>query len=139
MAAMEPRARPDNCSSDLEGVFSGARAQALAEGALVDVTERAQEVGFTLPVAVSAALWADIQAIPRAYRGVQDTEGRLREVLRAGCAAARRSEGRFPTLLYNLTMPVGNHVKYTVKMLCGTGDAGESVITLMRLQEEPGL
>jgi hypothetical protein len=37
------------------------RAEAIADGVLIDVSERAREAGFTVPVAVTAAVWALVQ------------------------------------------------------------------------------
>ena len=42
--------------SDLISTYT--RAQALADGVLVDITLWAREAGFTIPVAVTAAVWA---------------------------------------------------------------------------------
>ncbi|ADU66162.1 hypothetical protein Selin_1428 [Desulfurispirillum indicum S5] len=42
-----------------EAVYSYSRAQAIADGILVDVSETANEAGFTVPVAMTSALWED--------------------------------------------------------------------------------
>ncbi len=57
------------------------RAQALADGVLIDVTETAREAGFRVPVALTAAVWADVREIPVAQKGIQDPEGRLWDLL----------------------------------------------------------
>ena len=40
------------------------RAQAIEDGVLVDVSDIAKEAGFRYPVALTSALWADIENIP---------------------------------------------------------------------------
>ncbi len=68
--------------SDL--ISSYTRAQAIADGVLVDVTETAKEAGFRCPVALTRAAWADCVAWSEAdtRRQVpQDEAGRLWDVL----------------------------------------------------------
>lgn len=117
-------------------VFSYTRAQALEDGVLIDVSERAKEAGFRFPVAVTAALWGDIEAIPESYQGIQDVEGRLWDVLWMGRIAVQHSKGDSSELVYRLIMHVGKEEYYTVKLVCGPGDAGEPVITVMRPDED---
>ncbi len=92
------------------------RAEALADGVLVDVTETAREAGFYLPTAITAAVSADL-----AERG--DRDGRLWDLLWMGVMAVRkakaqdrqdrhlrRSRQQDPgghELVYALIMPVG--------------------------------
>lgn len=99
-----------NGVNGLEGaelVHAYARAQALADGVLVDVTEAASPAGmlggFTVPVAVTAALWSAIEAIPKGLAGLADVRGRLHDVLWMARVAAQRlhreSSGTFGVLL----------------------------------------
>ena len=66
------------------------------------MTESAREAGFRVPVAVTAAPWADIEAIPPSKRGIQDVAGRLWDVLWMARLAARRagSETDFQMVLH---------------------------------------
>ena len=57
------------------------RAQAIEDGILVDVSETAREAGFTIPVAVTRAVWNRIVSLPEDYRGFQDERGRLWDAL----------------------------------------------------------
>ena len=43
---------------------------AVQDGRLVDVSASAQTVGFIVPVALSAPLWADLKTVPRGTEGV---------------------------------------------------------------------
>ena len=119
-----------------EVIHTYTRGEALEDGALIDVTKTAQEAGFCIPVAVTAALWADINAIPASKRGLQDWEGRLWDVLWVGRAVAKRASRTCDTVTYQVIMHVGRKSIYYVKMVCGPGDASEPVVTLMRPDED---
>jgi hypothetical protein len=70
------------------------RAEAIADGVFVDVTRQASPAemhgGFRVPVAVTAALWAAIEAIPPSLAGTADVRGRLHDVLWMANLALRR-------------------------------------------------
>ncbi len=121
------------------------RAQALADGVLVDVTETAREVGFRVPVALTASVWADVREIPVAQKGIQDPEGRLWDLLHMGRIAAGRSLDAH-TIIYRLRMdhlcgPPGEARHrtrriYKAKLHVGPGDHGECVVTIMQPNED---
>lgn len=46
-----------NDPNEIPIVFSYSRAQAIADGVLVDLTEWARETGFTVPVVCTSAVW----------------------------------------------------------------------------------
>jgi hypothetical protein len=125
-------------------ISSYSRAQALEDGALVDITATAREAGFTLPVAITRAAWSDCvewsEADSRRSGGVQDQAGRLwdvvwmasRAVLRSGedsqvsfklFRVKRGTRGRGPTET-NLTAQIG------------PGDDADPVITIMLPDED---
>ena len=45
-------------------IYAYTRAQAIADGVLVDVSKLAREAGFKIPVAVTAGVWAECVAVP---------------------------------------------------------------------------
>lgn len=124
-----------NPFADFEVISVYSREQALEDGVLVDVSDIAKEAGFRYPVAVTRALWADIENIPSS-KNYQDVNGRLWDVLWMGCMAIRNSKEAETVLLYELTLHLGCRKSYTVKLVCGPGDTGEPVITLMRPHED---
>jgi hypothetical protein len=131
--------------ADAEIISTYTREQALEDGFLVDVSELAHEAGFRCPVAVTSALWADIENIPEEDRSSQDVAGRLWDVLYMGAVAARRmvlqgfgdlDRGEYQLFL---TLPGHDHSQemyYTVKMMIGPGDDAEPVVTLMKPNED---
>jgi hypothetical protein len=135
------------------------RAQALADGTLVDVSETAREAGFLWPVAVTTAVWALIAQIPDAYSH-EDVQGRLWDVLymlhmaikspkqRGGSddIVVRKDavETHYRLILHHSTEasgPFEQHKNHDVndmvmlKAVAGPGDHGEPVITIMRTWE----
>lgn len=114
------------------------RAHAIADGVLFDVSTTAREAGIIWPVALTHALMRDVEDIPVALRGLCDVEGRLWDVLFMAAVALRRG-GSGDQLTYQLFLPVSAptdlRTLYTVKLVCGPGDAGEPTITLMRPDE----
>lgn len=70
------------------------RAQAIADGALIDVSQTAYEAGFRLPVALTTAVWADCVAwedTDSKRQTAQDEAGRLWDVVWMAFLAARRA------------------------------------------------
>ena len=126
------------------------RLQAIEDGTLVDVSDTAREAGFRVPVATTAALYADVATIP-ADVSWQSLSGRLWNLLTMAAHAARgigeiRRIGD-DTRVYSFILytEVGQFQdggcecrvpKYQVKMVSGPGDDGEHVITLMKLHED---
>lgn len=134
----------DSEAFSVEGFFgaviiSYTRAQALADGVFVDVTELAHETGFRLPVAVTAAVWADIEDIPP--QSGQDTTGRLWDLLTSThfhtCRAVAEGNGDTDTIRLSFVLHRdGCHPRYEIKSVIGPGDNGEPVLTIMKPNED---
>lgn len=131
---------------DLESIFGGVihrytRAQALADGLLVDVTERAHEAGFCVPVAITAAAWSKAVAwsdADSARQTHQDESGRLWDVVWMGYMAARRACGgsRVPFQLHVVPRNGSATQLMTLHMVIGPGDESEPVVTIMNPDED---
>ncbi len=78
-------------------IYAYSRAQAVADGVLVDVTATAREAGFTVPVAMTCATWADCvewtEETDRRKATDQDESGRLWDVVWMAHRAALRAAG----------------------------------------------
>lgn len=119
-------------------IFRYTRAQALEDGVLVDVTEMARECGFRIPVAVTARVWAEVVVPPEDARSCGQSEaGRLWDVLSVLRAMISRSGRGTDTLLYEILVADGRR-RRTVKLksICGPGDRGEPVLTILMLDED---
>ena len=127
-----------------ESISTYTRAQAIEDGQLIDVSETAHEAGFTLPVAMTATVWADCIAWTdddiekQAY---QDESGRLWDVLYMAYHGIRTSKASDDQLLYQLyRVPRDGHsteaVLVTLKLIIGPGDTPEPVITILLPNED---
>jgi hypothetical protein len=118
------------------------RAEAIADGCLVDVTSAAHSVGFRLPVALTRAAWSDCVEWDDQnsnHQTHQDEAARLRDVLWLAVLSARKSncaELQFQVL----RVPNDGHTKFpklaSLRMTIGPGDEGEPVITIMLRNED---
>ena len=115
-------------------IHSYSRAEALADGVLVDVSEMAQEAGFKVPVAITSAVWADVNDIPKSKQGIQDVEGRLWDILWVASVLARQADG--DQLNFRIHMDLGRKKNYYLRSVIGPGDHAEPVITIMRQDED---
>jgi hypothetical protein len=130
---------------DAEIISSYSRAEALSDGALVDVTETAKEAGFLFPVAVTQAVWLDCVswgASEKASkpRALQDESGRLWDVVYLAFNSARQAGGmsRITYTVYRVPTE-GRGLKarpVNLVLHIGPGDAGEPVITIMQPHED---
>lgn len=121
-----------------EVIYRYTRAQAIEDGVLVDVSDMAREAGFRWPVAMTSAAWADCVAWSEdddQRQVYQDESGRLWDVLWMAFVAIRSANGgtQLEYQLYRVPRD-GKSVEAgltTLKLVCGPGDTGEPVITIM--------
>lgn len=126
-----------------EPIHTYSRADALRDGVLVDVTELARESGFVFPVAVTASVWADIHDILERMQGLQDSTGRLWDLLTVLRYAikARTDSSDGPELRFKFNMPTSAEseeprlARYEAKSAIGPGDDGEPVLTIIGSDE----
>ncbi len=127
-----------------EVIFTYTRAQAIADGLLIDVTDTAREAGFMWPVALTAGVWNDCVAwseTDRQRQVHQDQSGRLYDVLWMGIYAIRSARSSGNELLYELyrVPPDGQSTDAQLtrlKLNVGPGDTGEPVVTIMLPEED---
>ena len=114
------------------------RAEALADGLLVDATATAREAGFRIPVALTANVWADVNDLFGGYVSAgQSPEGRLWDLLFMAAHVARKPENRERSeFVCSLVMPLGTGITYRAKCHIGPGDEGEPVVTILRPDED---
>jgi hypothetical protein len=113
------------------------RAEALADGVLIDVSAVAREAGIRWPVALTSAAWERCVAVPAGVN-CQDEAGRLWDLCWMLALAARRSkcaEVRFGIHVRNDNRE-GTPPLVRLKALSGPGDNGEPVITVMMPDED---
>ena len=115
------------------------RAQAIADGILVDVSDTAREAGFNIPVAVTRTVWTRLVALPEGYLGFQDERGRLWDVLWMARHYALRASDSDRVRMCVLVRDIRKDLRDSHRpprrhfpiVAIGAGDAGEPVITVM--------
>ena len=133
-------------------ISSYTRADALADGMLVDGAEMAQEAGFVIPVAVTRSVWDECVDWPEeSEQGFgQSIDGRLWDVLFMAHWKIKSSREQSEDLLYQLNViPKDTKAETiteiddftgakltTLKINIGPGDNAEPVITIMQPNED---
>ena len=119
-------------------VHSYTRAQALEDGALVDVTRMAEDARFRVPVALTRNVWTEAVAWNDDRPEPQDEDGRLWDVLYMAGHAAGRTAGSDRVIFRVLRVPNEDRGRRWNKpelielaLHIGPGDTGEPVITIM--------
>ncbi len=127
-----------------EVISTYTRAQAFADGVLIDAGPCSREAGFRWSVALTAAAWSDCVewTVDDSVRQVhQDLSGRLWDVLYMASHAMRTSIESGDTLgfqLYRVPRD-GRSMEAklaTLKLIVGPGDQGEPVITILLPDED---
>ena len=119
-------------------IFCYTREQAIEDGTLVDVSELASEAGFRLPVAVTAAVWHGWIEPPEAVADYQSATGRLWDLLQVLVFSIKKQAKEtdrvdFKVLFQNRP---GKQTTQAFYALCGPGDDGSPVITIMLPDED---
>jgi hypothetical protein len=120
-----------------EVISSYSRAQAIEDGVLVDLSAVAPEVcrqHFKTPVACTAEVWSTIDKAVKNKRWMNDLNGVIHDLLWMSRCYARPGHAShlFPVIIRG----AGRKSKFTFKAVCGPGDQGEPVITIMLPQED---
>lgn len=120
------------------------RAQAIADGVLVEAGSLVKEHIFKWPVALTSAAWTDCVAWSdddSEEQVYQDQSGRLYDVLYMASYEIRNSNGSGDQMLFQLfRVPRdGKSMEaeiVTLKLIVGPGDNGEPVITITLPNED---
>lgn len=114
------------------------RVQALADGVLIDATETAREAGIGFPLAVTQTVWSEWitpRETDRAHG--QSESGRLWDLvwmLRMAIAGTPASASHLEYEV--LFQRAGRPETVRLKAVCGPGDHGEPVLTVMLPTED---
>jgi hypothetical protein len=122
---------------DAHLIHAYSRADAIRDGVLIDVSQTAKEAGFAYPVALTLAVWERCVAVPPGVL-CQDEAGRLWDVLTMLRFAIRGQDGpevRFGVHVRNDNRE-GTPPLVRLKALCGPGDQGEPVVTVLMPEED---
>lgn len=142
----------ENSPEDIFGsvIHAYTRAEAIADGVLVDVSAVAREAGIQFPTAITAAVHARYVQVPDELKGLQDEAGRLWDALWMLAHAIRsgRLNGDQGTFELIVAMPENtdwqsNEKRHgrqqrlvTLKALCGPNDDGSACVTILMPWED---
>ena len=120
-------------------IFSYTREMALEDGVLIDVTEDAKQVGFSLHTVVTSNLFNGYVAPPAGLDASfgQSTAGRMHDLLvLARIAAGGEPDGDRVVFQVGFLMRPGQLETVKVILHIGPGDNGEPVLTLMLPEDD---
>lgn len=110
------------------------RAEALADGVLIDAGETAREAGFRCSVAFTVAAW-DAAVDGAQFEGMGSEVGRLWDVLQLLRYAAR-NRGDVVNFVVSVLYANGTRKKVALRAVCAPGDDARPVITIMLPNED---
>ncbi len=120
-------------------IHSYSRAEALADGVLIDVSATAREAGCRFPVALTRAVWERCVGVPAGV-ACQDEAGRLWDVVWMLLCAIRTSAPGAVAVHFGVHVRNDNRDRtpplIRLKALCGPGAQGEPVLTVMMPDED---
>ena len=119
-------------------VYSYSRAQAIADGVLVDVTGEAKAIGFKLHTVVTDHLFHGYVEPPVGLDGEgQSVTGRLHDLMVLALFAARKAMNTDRvTFKVDFLMAPGRKETIEVVAHIGPGDHGEPVLTIMLPEDD---
>jgi hypothetical protein len=118
-------------------IYAYTRAQAIADGILVDVTETGKEVGFKLPVTITEALHNRLTPTKADVAIGQDYDGRLWDVLWLAAFTIKLADRGTDIMTFTVVQQEveaknsqPEKVNIRLRAVCGPGDEGEPVFTI---------
>ena len=129
----------NNPFDDMPVIFRYTRQEAIDDGVLVDLSAWAKETGFRIPVACTSAVWHELIVPPQGTKELGQSErGRAHDVLWMLFVAIKRSSDKSSCLLYEVLFlnEKQKHETVQLKAVCGPGDNGEPVLTVMKPDED---
>ena len=123
---------------DWNVVFEYSRAQAIADGVLVDVTEQAKSIGFKLHTVVTGTIFHGYVEPPVGLDGEgQSVAGRLHDLLTLALFAARASKGTDRVYFkVDFLMAPGKTETVDIIAHIGPGDTPAPVLTIMMPEDD---
>ena len=118
-------------------IYAYTRAQAIADGVLVDVSETAKEAGFKLPVAITEALHNRLTPTKADQNLGQDYDGRLWDVLWLAAFTIKLADRGVGTVNFTIVLQEIDArsgrlqiIDLRLRAVCGPGDEDEPVVTI---------
>jgi uncharacterized protein DUF6573 len=120
-------------------IYSYSRKQAIEDGVLVDLTELAKTVGFLISVACTAAVWHQHVEPREESKALGECElTRTYSLLWTLYRSISKQTGDLGQLMFDMNFcnATGDKETIMLKVICGPGDQGEAVLTIMFPNED---
>jgi hypothetical protein len=118
-------------------IYAYTRAQAIADGVLVDVSDTAKQAGFKLPVVITDALHSRLTPTRADQTLGQDYDGRLWDVLWLAAFTIKLADRGTDTVNFTVILQEAEarsgqpqNIDLRLRAVCGPGDEGEPVVTI---------
>lgn len=118
-------------------IYAYTRAQAIADGVLVDVSETAKQTGFKLPVAITDALHSRLTPTKADQALGQNYDGRLWDMLWLAAFTSKLADRGTDTVNFTVVLQEAEarsgqpqNTDLRLRAVCGPGDEGEPVVTI---------
>lgn len=141
-ASADPASPASDLFTDADLIHSYTRAQALADGALVDVTDVAREFGVLFPVAMTRAAftacvtWTRTDVFQQERGRLLDVCAMLAMALRVAKVRAETSRMAFGVMRIPNEGTGDEPEPMRLDVVCGPGDDMEPVLTVMLPEED---
>ena len=125
-------------NGDWNLIYSYTRAQAIEDGVLIDVTEKAKGIGFKVHTVVTDNLFHGYIETPAGLEGEgQSTTGRLHDLMVLALFAAR-AYGAGDRVNFKVAFLMAPGRKESIEVIAhmGPGDNGEPVLTFMLPEDD---
>lgn len=122
-----------------EVIYTYTRAQAIADGVLIDLSVLAPDVcrqHFKHPIACTSEVWQIIERAVSNKRTCNDLPGVVHDVLYMSKNNILEKISESGVLFQVIISGAGRQKVFTFKMLCGPGDSMEPVLTLMLPEQD---
>lgn len=117
----------------MEVIYSYTRKQAIEDGVLIDITENVKGCPFKYPIAITSAVYGIVERAVENERFCNDYNGILWDIVwMAAHGQISGSESRFSVIITG----AGPNRYHSFKMVCGPGDNGDTVLTVMLPNED---
>ena len=120
---------------DADVIHSYTRAEAIADGVLIDVSKQAAEVGITLNTAVTPGVWAELIGNPK-WEGWGSEDRRLKRLLADACNELERTRDGLALFCIRLSDKGAVVGEIHFRAHSGPGDNLEPVLTVMLSHED---
>ena len=117
-----------------ETIYSYSRAQAIADGVLVDLSTVVGDVcrqHYKFPIACTSEVWAIVERAVSNEKYCNDLFGVVHDILYMSKQNVVARIGESGVIFRVIITGVGRQKIFTFKMICGPGDNAEPVLTLM--------